>query len=39
LQNGKTIEIKDGFATLPLEPFGVAIVRGTQPSPQRQGKP
>ena len=27
LPNGKQIEAKDGVATLPLEPFGVAIIR------------
>lgn len=26
-QNGKQLEVKDGVATLPLEPFGVEIVR------------
>ena len=27
LQNGKQLEVKDGVATLPLEPFGVEIAR------------
>jgi hypothetical protein len=27
LQNGKQIEVKEGVATLPLEPFGVEIIR------------
>jgi hypothetical protein len=27
LQNGKQIEVKEGLATLPLEPFGVEIIR------------
>lgn len=27
LQNGKKIEVKEGVATLPLEPFGVEIIR------------
>jgi hypothetical protein len=27
LQNGKQIEVKEGTATLPLEPFGVEIAR------------
>lgn len=27
LQNGKQIGVKEGIATLPLEPFGVEIIR------------
>ncbi len=27
LQNGKQIEVKEGVATLPLEPFGIEIIR------------
>jgi hypothetical protein len=27
LQNGKQLEVKEGVATLPLEPFGVEIIR------------